>query len=173
MREVQAGERLALGQLYGRYASRAFRAALVVCHDRECAQDAVQDSFMSVWHSGTTYQPGRGTVEQWVMGIVRHRAKYLARRQSKTAMLGEDSDLLDAQPSQADVPAEVDAHADRERLVRQMARLPLAQREVIRLGFFEGLTHRQIAHRLDLPAGTVKGRMRLGLSKLRDGLGEE
>jgi RNA polymerase sigma-70 factor, ECF subfamily len=173
MQRVQAGERPALGQLYGRYVSRAYRAALVVCHDRECAQDAVQDAFMSVWYSRRTYQPGRGTVEQWVMGIVRHRASYLARRRSKTATLSEGTARLDAQLSQDDVPSAVDARIDIERLARQMKGLPPAQREVIRLGCFEGLTHQQISLRLALPSGTVKGRMRLGLRKLRAGLGEE
>jgi RNA polymerase sigma-70 factor, ECF subfamily len=170
MREVQAGSRLALAELYGRFASRAYRTALIVCHERECARDAVQDAFVSVWSSRATYKPTRGPVEQWVMAIVRHRASYLARRRSVAVTRNEGSARLDEQPSRDDVPADLEARGDAERLTRLLAGLPPAQREVIRLGFFQGLTHRQIARRLALPPGTVKGRMRLGLSKLRAGL---
>jgi RNA polymerase sigma-70 factor, ECF subfamily len=167
MREVQAGERLALGELYDRFALRAFRTALSVCHDRECAQDAVQDAFVSMWSSRSTYQPARGSVVGWAMTIVRHRAIYLARRRAVAASREEGSAGLDRQPACDDVPGELDARLAREQLTQLLRRLPPAQREVIQLGFFDGLTHQQIAHRLTLPPGTVKGRMRLGLRKLR------
>jgi RNA polymerase sigma-70 factor (ECF subfamily) len=167
MREVQAGERLALGELYDRLARRAFRTALSVCHDRECAEDAVQDAFVSIWSSRSTYQPARGSVVGWAMTIVRHRAIYLARRRALTAGREEGSSQLERQPAGDDVSGELDARFDRERLAQLLTRLPAAQREVIKLGFFDGLTHEQIAHRLALPPGTVKGRMRLGLRKLR------
>jgi RNA polymerase sigma-70 factor, ECF subfamily len=167
MREVQAGERLALGELYDRFALRAFRTALSVCHDRDCAQDAVQDAFVSMWSARATYQPARGSVVGWAMSIVRHRAIYLARRRSLTAGREEGPARLEGQPARDDVPADFAARIETERLAEFLARLPSAQREVIQLGFFEGLTHEQIARRLALPPGTVKGRMRLGLTKLR------
>ncbi len=167
MREVQAGERVALGELYDRFAVRAFRTALSVCHDRECAQDAVQDAFVSMWSSRSTYQPARGSVVGWAMTIVRHRAIYLARRRALTAAREDRSARLEHQPARDDVAGELDERLERERLAQLLTRLPPAQREVIQLGFFDGLTHEQIARRLALPAGTVKGRMRLGLTKLR------
>jgi RNA polymerase sigma-70 factor, ECF subfamily len=167
MREVQAGERLALGELYDRFAPRAFRMALSVCHDRECAQDAVQDAFVSIWSSRSTYQPARGSVVGWAMTIVRHRAIYLARRRALAAAREEGSSRLERQPARDDVAGELDARLERERLGQLLTRLPPAQREVVQLGFFDGLTHEQIACRLALPPGTVKGRMRLGLRKLR------
>jgi RNA polymerase sigma-70 factor, ECF subfamily len=167
MRAVQAGERSALGELYGRFASRAYRTAFSVCHDRECAQDAVQDAFVSMWSSRYTYQPARGSVLGWAMSIVRHRAIYLVRRRSLAVGLEEKAARLDEQPASDDVPTAFVARADAERLDGLLARLPPAQREVIRLGFFDGLTHEEIARRLALPPGTVKGRMRLGLTKLR------
>ena len=171
MREVQAGRSSALGELYGRFAARAFRTALSVCHDRECAQDAVQDAFVSMWSSRSTYQPMRGSVVGWAMTIVRHRAIYLARRRALAATREEGSLRLERQPARDDVAGELDARDERERLTQLLAHLPPAQREVIELGFFDGLTHEQIAGRLALPAGTVKGRMRLGLRKLRRELG--
>ncbi len=168
MREVQAGERLALGRLYDRLAVRAYRTAFSVCHDRDCAQDAVQDAFVSMWSSRATYQPARGSVAGWAMSIVRHRAIYLARRRSLAA--ARDDARLEQEPSRDDVPGDFAARAETQELAELLALLPPAQRQVIQLGFFDGLTHEQIARRLALPPGTVKGRMRLGLTKLRSEL---
>jgi RNA polymerase sigma-70 factor (ECF subfamily) len=170
MQEVQAGERPALGELYDRFAPRAYRTALSACHDRDCAQEAVQDAFVSMWSSRATYEPARGTVVAWVMSIVRHRAIYLARRRSTAAARDESVAELDGQAAPDDVPADFAAHAETKQLTELLRRLPLAQHEVIRLGFFDGLTHQEIARRLVLPPGTVKGRMRLGLTKLRSEL---
>lgn len=172
MQELQAGGRCALGELYVRFSSRAYRTAFSVCHDRDCAQDAVQDAFVSIWSSRMTYQPARGPVARWAMTIVRHRAIYLARRQSATAALHEGQTWVEGQPAQDDVPSEFDARAEADHLTLLLARLPPAQREVIRLAFFDGLTHKEIARRLALPPGTVKGRMRLGLRKLRSELSD-
>ena len=170
MREVQAGERPALGELYDRFAPRAYRAAFSVCHDRDCAQDAVQDAFVSMWSSRATYEPARGTVAGWAMGIVRHRAIDLARRRAVAAERDEGAARLDEEPAPNDVPTDFVAHAETEQLTELLAQLPPAQREVIRLGFYDGLTHEEISRRLALPPSTIKGRMRLGLKKLRSGL---
>jgi RNA polymerase sigma-70 factor (ECF subfamily) len=171
MREVQSGEHRALGKLYDRFASRAYRTAFSVCHDRDCAQEAVQDAFVSMWSSRMTYKPARGSVERWAMSIVRHRAVYLARRRSIAAGRDDGPARLDQQFARDDVPTDFAARAETARLAELLTRLPPAQREVIRLGFFDGLTHEAIAHQLALPPGTVKGRMRLGLTKLRSELG--
>jgi RNA polymerase sigma-70 factor (ECF subfamily) len=170
MLEVQAGERLALGELYARFAPRAFRTALAVCHDSDCAQDAVQDAFVSMWSSRATYRPARGSVVAWAMSIVHHRAINLARLRSLTAGREEGPDRLEDQPAPDDVPNDAAARAETLQMTGLLARLPPAQREVIQLGFFDGLTHKEIASRLALPPGTVKGRMRLGLTKLRSEL---
>jgi len=169
MKRVQAGGRIALDELYDRLASRAYRSAFSICHDRECAQDAVQDAFLSIWSSSSTYQASRGPVDGWVMSIVRHRAAYLSRRR---IVIERDDDLgrLHEQPAKDDLPADLAACIQRLQLTERLIRLPVAQREVIRLGFFDGLTHQEIASRLALPPGTVKGRMRLGLSRLRSEL---
>jgi RNA polymerase sigma-70 factor (ECF subfamily) len=167
MQEVQAGERPVLGELYDRFASRAYRTAFSVCRDCDCAEEAVQDAFVAMWSSRATYQPTRGPVVRWAMSIVRHRAIYLARRRSAAAARNEGSDRLDEQAARDDVPADFAERAEKEELTELLARLPTPQREVIRLGFFDGLTHEEIADRLTLPPGTVKGRMRLGLTKLR------
>jgi RNA polymerase sigma-70 factor (ECF subfamily) len=104
------------------------------------------------------------------MTIVRHRAIYLARRRSAAAGIDEGPSRLDDQAATDDVPTDFALRTETEELAALLARLPPTQREVIRLGFFEGLTHEEIASRLALPPGTVKGRMRLGLTKLRSAL---
>lgn len=130
----------------------------------------MQDAFVSIWASRATYRPERGPVVRWAMSIVRHRAIYLARRRSAGAAL-DDAIRLEEQPAGDDVPGDFAARAETEQLERLLERLPRAQQQVIQLAFFNGLTHQQIASRLALPPGTVKGRMRLGLTKLRAGLG--
>jgi RNA polymerase sigma-70 factor, ECF subfamily len=170
MLEVQAGEHFALGELYDRFAQRAFRTALSVCRDRDCAQDAVQDAFVSMWTSRATYQPDRGSVVGWAMSIVRNRAIHLARRRSLAARREDGPGRLDDQPAPDDVPSDFATDAKAAELAALLARLPPAQRQVIRLGFYDGLTHHEIARQLTLPPGTVKGRMRLGLTKLRSQL---
>jgi RNA polymerase sigma-70 factor, ECF subfamily len=167
MLEVQAGSHPALGELYNRLASRGYQTALAVCHDHNCAQDAVQDAFVSMWSSRATYYPERGSVAGWAMSIVRHRAIYLARRRSILARREEGPGGLETQPAADDVPSDFAAQSETRELAALLARLPPAQRHVIRLGFFDGLSHQEIAHQLALPPGTVKGRMRLGLAKLR------
>ncbi len=170
MQQVQRGSHVALGKLYGRFALRAYRTAISTCHDRDSAEDAVQDAFVSMWSSRTSYRPDRGPVVTWAMSIVRHRAIYLAQRRSSGLASDERTMWLQAQPAGDDVPSDVESHAEAAQLEQLMRRLPDEQREVIGLAFFDGLTHKQIALRLSLPPGTVKGRMRLGLKKLRSGL---
>jgi RNA polymerase sigma-70 factor, ECF subfamily len=167
MREVQSGSRVALGKLYERLAPSAYRTAMSVCHERSCAEDAVQDAFVSMWVSRWSYHSERGTVVHWAMSIVRHRARYLARRGSIIRGPIAGTLPLPARAVVEDVPSALDARADAKRLKLLLARLPHEQQQVIELAFFDGLTHAEIADRLDLPPGTVKGRMRLGFRKLR------
>jgi RNA polymerase sigma-70 factor, ECF subfamily len=138
-----------------------------ICNDRDCAQEAVQDAFLAMWSSRATYNPARGSAVHWAMSIVEHRAILLSRRRSTAARLSEGADHLAEQPAPDDVPTDFAARTDAKLLNAQLARLPQAQREVIKLGFYDGLTHQEIARQLALPPGTVKGRMRLGLNKLR------
>ncbi|HEY2767662.1 MAG TPA: sigma-70 family RNA polymerase sigma factor [Solirubrobacteraceae bacterium] len=170
MREVQAGSRVALGELYVRFAPLAYRTAIAVCRDRDCAQDAVQDAFVSIWLSRSTYRSERGAVAPWAMSIVRHRAIHLARRRAAGRELTLAPPRLEEQAAEDDVPSDFASRVEAERLRLLLAELPPAQQQVIQLAFFSDLTHREIASRLDLPPGTVKGRMRLGLTKLRAGL---
>jgi RNA polymerase sigma-70 factor, ECF subfamily len=170
MRAIQAGSREALGELYARLARPAYRTAVAVCHDRDCAQDAVQDAFLSIWLSRSTYRAERGAVAQWAMSVVRHRAIHLARRRSMGWRLDDATARHEEHADDEDVPRKLDARADADRVMLLLTRLPRAQQQVIQLAFFNDLTHMEIARRLALPPGTVKGRIRLGLRKLRAGM---
>ncbi len=170
MARVQAGSSGAFAALYDRYRDRSYRVSHAVCHDRGRSEDAVQEAFISIWCRRDTYKPLQGTVAAWLLAVVRNRAIDAVRRHDRHAARRADDDRLDGHPAPDDVAAQVAARADAERLQPLLAQIPEAQREVITLAFFANLTHTEIAAQLDLPPGTVKGRMRLGLTKLRDEL---
>jgi RNA polymerase sigma-70 factor (ECF subfamily) len=128
---------------------------------------------MALWRSGARYDQSRGSVRAWVLSVVRNRAIDSFRRESlRGARSLEEWNVADrvASPDLTEVTVERRAEADRIR--HALHDLPDEQRQVIELSYFGGFTHHQIAEMLALPAGTVKGRMRLGLSKLRISLGE-
>jgi RNA polymerase sigma-70 factor (ECF subfamily) len=168
MGEVSAGSVEAFGELYDRYCARAYGVALSVCRDQTRAQDAVQDGFLSVWKSRTTYRAQRGTVTAWVLTVVRHRAIDLARRNEKHDAYRANDDQLDGCSAPDDICETAIKDDDADRLHASLALLPAAQQEVISLAFYGQLSHTEIATRLGLPEGTVKGRIRLGLKKLKE-----
>ena len=147
MGEVSAGSVAALGQLYDRFSSRAYRVAYSVCRDEGRAHDAVRDAFLHLWRTRTTSRRERGTVAAWLLTVVRDRAIDLARRDRDHATQRDTTDRLLA-----------------------LAALPDEQQEVIALAYYGQLSHTEIATQLRLPPGTVKDRMRLGLQKLRSSL---
>jgi RNA polymerase sigma-70 factor (ECF subfamily) len=167
MADVKAGSVAAFGVLYDRYCDRAYRIAWSVCRDDGRAEEAVQEAFGSIWRTRATSEPQIGTVAPWVLTVVRDRAIDIARSNGRLVATQASDDALAtirAPDSSAD---EVAAGAQARGLLRLLAELPDAQREVITLALYGQLTHTEIAAHLGLPAGTVKGRMRLGLQRLR------
>jgi RNA polymerase sigma-70 factor (ECF subfamily) len=132
----------------------------------------VQDAFLSLWRSNARYDRNRGSVRTWVLGIVHNRAIDSLRRSvvhDRRRASDEGLEERFAAPERTD--AEV-ARRDEAREVRAAIRtLPTEQSRVIELAYFGGFTHSEIATMLETPIGTVKGRMRLGLGKMRDQLG--
>ena len=167
MVQVSAGSVEAFGKLYDRFGERAYRVAFAVCRDEDRAQDAVQEAFLSLWKGRTSYRSQQGTVAAWLLTGARYRAIDLARRNGRHASHRADADHLDEFPALDDVSEEVIQRDGADRLQASLARLPDNQREVITLAYYGQLSHTEIADHLNLPAGTVKGRMRLGLQKLR------
>jgi RNA polymerase sigma-70 factor (ECF subfamily) len=173
MLRIREDDAEAFGELYDRYASLAFRVARSVCHDVSRAEEAVQEGFLSVWRGRTRYRPESGSVKGWTLSIVRHRAidamRYdAADRHPQLVELTAPAPDTDA----TSTPDAVIERSEGEALRASLSRLPEAQSEVISLAFFGGLTHTEIAAELSLPPGTVKGRMRLGMHKLRTDMEE-
>jgi RNA polymerase sigma-70 factor (ECF subfamily) len=166
MEALQAREPEALDLLYRRYGRLAFALALRITGDESAAEDVVQDAFLSVWRHAASYQPERGAVKTWLTGIVHHRAIDRVRGRTPTSAL-EDVELLPAGRQIPDVADQALSNVSGEQVRRALGTLPAEQREVITLAYFGGWTHVEIARRAGVPVGTVKGRMRLGLEKLR------
>jgi RNA polymerase sigma-70 factor (ECF subfamily) len=168
MRRAQADERQALGLLYERHFARALRVARSVSHDPACAEDAVQDGFLSIWRVRASYRPGAGGFQAWAMRIVHNRAIDLNRRNAaKNCLLVSDYDY-DREPFAISSPyEEMIARSEGQALRGALRQLPGPQAQAIVLAYFCELTHTEIAEQLGLPVGTVKGRIRLGLKKLR------
>ena len=167
MDRVSVGNVEAFTTLYDRYCHRAYRVALSVCRDDSRAQDAVQDAFLSLWNNRASYHPQRGTVAAWLLTVVRYRAIDLARSNGRHEDRRAGDDQLEHHAGPDDIPQEIINRADADRLHASLALLPVLQEQVITLAFYGQLSHTEIAIQLDLPPGTVKGRMRLGLKKLR------
>lgn len=171
---VQDGHPRALEALYDRHGGAAYSLAHRIMGERQAAEDVTQEAFVSIWRSGSRYDPGRGSVRSWVLAILRNRAiDALRRSASRAPRLDHDDDgVLEAQAS----PERTDGEAlrrERARVVRgAMRELPHDQSQVLGLAYFGGFTHREISDMLEVPLGTIKGRMRLGLEKMRTSMDE-
>jgi len=159
--------------VYDRHADAAFSLAYRICRQRALAEDVVQEAFLSLWRSGARYDRNRGSVRTWALGIVHNRAiDALRRRAVRERGIVSDEGIAErlAAPERTDVEF---ARRDEAREIRDaLEQLPQEQSRVIELAYFGGLTHIEIASRLGTPVGTVKGRMRLGLAKMRMTLGD-
>jgi RNA polymerase sigma-70 factor (ECF subfamily) len=168
---VQDGDTRAFEALYDRHSRAAFSLVMRVVGSRSTAEDVCQEAFLAVWRSRMRYRPELGSVRSWTLGIVHHRAVDALRRglvhERRRAPEEPAAERLAAR-ERTDVEAarREEGHAVRSAL----AELPEDQVRVIELAYFGGLTISQIAEHLDVPIGTIKGRMRLGLTKLRRAL---
>ena len=174
MQLVHDGDVRAFEVVFDRHSSAAFSLAYRMCGRRATAEDIVQDAFLSLWRSGSGYDPRRGSVRSWVLSVVHNRAVDAMRRLGAKAGLDvSDEGIAERLHAAETTDGEVERRDDARQVRTALDELPPDQRQVIELAYFGGFTHNQIAEMLDLPPGTVKGRMRLGLTKLRFFLGEE
>ena len=173
MQLVRRGQAPAFEAVYERHASAAFSLAYRIVGTRNGAEDVSQEAFLSIWRSGARYDRARGSVRTWVLGFVHLRAiDYLRRATVHDKRRASDEGVEERfeAPERTDVEV---ARRDEARTVRDaIGGLPAEQSQVIELAYFGGFTHTEIAEMLETPVGTVKGRMRLGLRKLKDRLGE-
>jgi RNA polymerase sigma-70 factor (ECF subfamily) len=170
---VYEGDTRAFEVIFDRHAGVAFSLAYRMCGRRPLAEEIVQEAFMSLWRSAARYDASRGSVRSWVLRVVHNRAIDAFRREMPSASHDVPDDWIsDVLPARERTEDEVQRRSDAELVRAALDELPRDQRQVIELAYFGGFSHAQIAAALKLPTGTVKGRMRLGLSKLRIALGE-
>jgi RNA polymerase sigma-70 factor (ECF subfamily) len=169
MAGVKAGSIAAFDVLYERYRHRAYRIARSVCDDDGRAQEAVQEAFTAIWRTRDSYDERR-IVAPWVLTVARNRAIDIARRNRPHALHRAGEDRLDTVAGAGIIDEQVIADERAHHLWSVLGQLPEAQREVITLAFYGQLTHGEIAARLELPLGTVKGRIRLALERMRGGV---
>jgi RNA polymerase sigma-70 factor (ECF subfamily) len=171
---VERKDPVAFELLYDRHGGAAYSLAYRIVGDRGVAEDVTQDAFLSLWRSGAKYDRTRGSVRTWVLGVVRNRAIDVLRRDSGRApTVALELDRLAHQGASTE---QTDTEALRQESAREvrgaLSALPNDQLKVIELAYFGGLTHSEIAESLGMPLGTVKGRMRLGMEKIRAKLAE-
>jgi RNA polymerase sigma-70 factor, ECF subfamily len=173
MQLVRRGDARAFEIVYERHSAAAFSLAYRMMGTRSGAEDVTQDAFLSLWRSGARYDRARGSVRTWVLGIVHHRAIDALRRATvhdKRRAGDEGIEERFEAAERTDVEA---ARREEAGTVRSaLSTLPADQCQVIELAYFGGFTHTEIAEMLEAPVGTIKGRMRLGLKKMRAQLGE-
>lgn len=169
IRRMAGGDRDACGSFYDRYAPLVYPLILRIVREPADAADVLQEVFWEAWQAAAAYDPSRGSPEAWI--VVRARTRAIdrvraTRRRSKTFVAALD-DAMASPPAEpgGDV---AERTADRSVMKGALARLPEAQREVIELAYYGGLTQTEIAERLKQPLGTVKTRIRLGLERLRE-----
>ena len=171
MQLVSRADPAAFEVLYERHSGVAFSLAYRIMGTRSAAEDVVQEAFLNLWRSGARFERARGSVRTWVLGIVHHRAIDALRRASvHDRRRTSDEGIEERLESGERTDVEVARRGEAEQVRATMETLPPEQSQVIELAYFGGFSHSEIAQMLDAPIGTVKGRMRLGLEKMRAGL---
>jgi RNA polymerase sigma-70 factor (ECF subfamily) len=170
---IARGDPAALGELYDRHGRTVFGALYRMLGAPESAEEVAQDTFHAVWRRAGTYRADRGSVRTWLLAIARNAAidwrRTKGRRADREAAIDEAAELVE----EIRVDDRVIANLRAERVRAAVASLPAEQRVVLSLAFWSGLSQSEIATRTSTPLGTVKSRVRLGMSKLRDQLRPE
>jgi RNA polymerase sigma-70 factor, ECF subfamily len=170
---VQADDTQAFAALYDRHGRAAYSLAYRMMGERQAAEDVVQESFLKVWRAAASYRLERGSVRTWLLSIVHNRGidqlRSTASRQRMQQKVEASAPRF--QPSEAF--SESWRNSQRDQVREALRTLPQEQLKILELAYFSGYTHVEIAEFLGLPLGTVKGRMRLGLKKVRDYFGSQ
>jgi RNA polymerase sigma-70 factor (ECF subfamily) len=173
MQRVARDDESAIEELYARFGALVYQSARQVLRSRGETEDAVQEVFVRLWQTADRFDPQRAKLVTWVMLITRrHLIDRLRRQSARPERNAVDEGRFDGGglPARAETrePASEEASEGRERLRRQLARLPELQRTVIERAYLQGFSLREIAVQLDAPLGTVKSALSRGLAKLRE-----
>jgi len=160
--------------LYDRHGGVAYSLAYRIVGDRAAAEDVTQEAFISIWRSGARFDPTRGSVRSWMLSVVRNRAIDALRSKAGKApkLTLDDEAILEQRPAEELTEEEAIRHETAGEVRGALGRLPGEQSKVLELAYFGGFSQSEIARMLGVPLGTVKGRMRLGLEKIRGDLAE-
>lgn len=164
--KVAAGDRDALRAIYVRQSTRLFGIAMAILRDRTAAADVLQDSFLRVWQRAGQFDADRGDGQTWLSAIVRYASLDAARARGRE--IPTDDPGLGDTMIEPEAIALIAADEDSRRLRACLERLPAANRQGIVMAFVHGLSHPEIALKLDQPLGTVKSWIRRGLLSLRE-----
>ena len=165
---VGQGDAEAFTTLYDRHSRAAFSLAYRMMGERQASEDLTQDAFLKVWRGASSYRAERGSVRTWILSIVHNRGidqlrSHASRRRTQDRI---EASAPRSQPSEAF--AETLRNSQRDQLREALNTLPPEQLKILELAYFSGYTHVQISELVDVPLGTMKGRLRLGLKKMRD-----
>ena len=158
----------AFATLYDRHSRSAYSLAYRMMGEKQAAEDLAQDAFIKVWRSATTYTANRASVRTWILSIVHNRGIDQLRSVASRRRMQEKVEVFAPKVQPSEGFAESWANTQGEQVREALGTLPKEQLKILELAYFSGYTHVEIAELLDVPLGTVKGRMRLGLKKMRD-----
>jgi RNA polymerase sigma-70 factor, ECF subfamily len=165
---VGEGDVRAFEQIFDRHAQVAYSLASRICRQQPMAEDAVQEAFLSLWRHAARFDRARGGVRSWLLCVVHNRTIDALRRARVSAgRIVNDEEAVARLAAAELTDVEVLRRSDARQLRNALDQLPADQRRAIELSFYAGITHHQIAELLDLPPGTIKGRIRLGLARLK------
>ena len=170
---VAHGDAEAFATLYDRHSRAAYSLAYRMMGERQAAEDLSQDAFLKLWRSAKSYRADRASVRTWLLSITHNRGidqlrSVASRRRTQDKI---EVSAPKSQPSEAF--AQSWRNSQRDQVREALSTLPKEQLKILELAYFSGYTHVEIAELLDVPLGTVKGRMRLGLKKMKEYFGSQ
>ncbi len=175
--QAAGGDPAALETLYDRYSRVVFSFALRIVGDPQIAEEILQEVFFRAWQQGGSFQSSRGSLVTWLLSITHNLSIDEIRKRKRRPQRADSAEpeqlLAGVRDDSVNVEDEVWLGSLRQSILEALAQLPDAQRQPIEMAYFQGLTQREIAESLGEPLGTIKTRMRLGMLKLREFLGNE
>jgi RNA polymerase sigma-70 factor, ECF subfamily len=172
LREIASGDRGAFAEFYDRHSTLMFSVAAKILNDTSEAEDVMQEAFLQIWEKAAKFDPKLGKASSWAAIMVRNKAIDRIRASQRRTRLAEEAGTAQAIAEEAADTVNDTLHGHEQAKIIQTAivELPQEQRQAIELAYFSGLTQDEISKKLNTPLGTIKARIRRGLSKLRDQL---